>query len=61
MRGNHDFEVILEWLRKELKSLTTDLYVTKDDPLRGWHQGACQILNEVVSLADSAEEIVRRK
>lgn len=60
LEGQHDFEVIKEWLRTTLASLNEHTAYSKDEVQTRWSQGAQQLLLEFLEKADNARSTLRK-
>lgn len=60
LEGNPHFETIRSWLEDSRQSLYADSCRTKDDVLSRWQQGAAQAVDELLSKAQEAPEVVRK-
>lgn len=60
LEGNQSFETILEWLKESRQHLYHDSCITKDEVLTRWQQGAAQAVDEFLTKATEASDVIRR-
>jgi len=60
LEGNLQFETIREWLTESLQDLYRSSTHTKDDVLSRWQQGAAQAVEDLLTKASEAPEVIRR-
>lgn len=60
LRGHPHFETISRWLEESLQDLYRNSCSTKDEVLSRWQQGAAQAVNDLLSRASEAEEVIRK-
>lgn len=60
LEGNIHFETIRSWLEDSRQHLYIDSCRTKDDVLSRWQQGAAQAVDEFLTKASEASEVIRR-
>ena len=58
LQGQHDFEVIRDWLQRTLDDLTEINELTKDEVQVRWNQGAAQQLRELLRIAREARSLL---
>jgi hypothetical protein len=60
LQGNHNFEVVRAWLEQSRQALYVQSCETKDEVLSRWKQGAAQAVNELLTKAVEAPEVMRK-
>jgi arginine repressor len=60
LRGSQDFIVVTDWIRQSLSDLDVQTRHTKDEILVRWHQGAAQVLEDLLDRAESAGDVIRK-
>jgi hypothetical protein len=60
LQGNTNFETILEWMAQSRQTLYADSCRTKDDVLSRWQQGAAQAVDDFLTNAQNAQEVIRK-
>jgi hypothetical protein len=60
LEGNPNFETIRAWLEDSRQHLYSDSCRTKDDVLSRWQQGAAQAVDEFLTKASEASDVIRR-
>mgnify|MGYP003643052826 CR=1 FL=1 len=60
LKGNNQFETILQWMEASLQDLYRDSSNTKDEVLCRWQQGAAQAVSEILEKSKDAEEVIRK-
>ena len=60
LQGDSNFETIRLWLEGSLQDLYRDSCNTKDDVLSRWQQGAAQAVDEFLTKAEEAPEVIRK-
>ena len=60
LEGNPNFETVRAWLEESRQHLYADSCRTKDDVLSRWQQGAAQAVDEFLTKAQDASEVIRR-
>lgn len=60
LEGNIHFETIRAWLEESRQHLYRDSCMTKDDVLSRWQQGAAQAVDEFLTKASEAPDVIRR-
>jgi len=60
LEGNIHFETIREWLKDSRQHLYHDICITKDEVLSRWQQGAAQAVDEFLTKASDASDVIRR-
>ena len=60
LRGNHNFEVVVEFMRSELSDSLDALVKQSDIDMLRITQGKARFLNDLLYKADNAEEIIRK-
>jgi hypothetical protein len=60
LEGNSNFETIREWLKESRQHLYRDSCITKDEVLSRWQQGAAQAVDEFLTKASEASDVIRR-
>jgi hypothetical protein len=60
LKGNNQFETILEWMEASRQDLYRDSVNTKDEVLCRWKQGAAQAVSEFLEKSKDAEEVIRK-
>jgi hypothetical protein len=60
LEGNPNFETIRAWLEDSRQHLYSDSCRTKDEVLSRWQQGAAQAVDEFLSKAAEASDVIRR-
>jgi len=56
LEGNNDFEEICKWLDESLSDLRKQNDLTRDEVQTRWHQGASQVLDELLEKKRSARD-----
>jgi hypothetical protein len=60
LQGHPDFETIRAWLEESRQTLYADASRTKDDVLCRWQQGAAQAVDEFLTKAADAPDVIRK-
>lgn len=60
LEGNLHFETIRDWLISSRQHLWQDSCMTKDEVLTRWQQGAAQAVDEFLTKASEASDVIRR-
>jgi hypothetical protein len=60
LEGDTRFETIRSWLEGSLQDLYKDSVRTKDETLSRWQQGAAQAVEEFLTKAKDAPEVIRK-
>ena len=60
LEGNSQFETVRTWLEDSLLDLYRDSARTKDEVLSRWQQGAAQAVEELLTKAKEAPEVIRK-
>lgn len=60
LKGNNQFETILEWMEASRQDLYRNSVSTKDEVLCRWQQGAAQAVSEFLEKSKDAEEVIRK-
>ena len=60
LEGNSQFETVRSWLEESLQDLYRDSVNTKDEVLSRWQQGAAQAVEDLLTKASEAPEVIRR-
>lgn len=60
LQGNSNFETVRAWLEQSRQALYVESCETKDEVLSRWKQGAAQAVNELLTKAAEAPEVIRR-
>jgi len=60
LKGNNQFEAILQWMEASLQDLYRDSANTKDEVLCRWQQGAAQAVSEILEKSKDAGEVIRK-
>lgn len=60
LQGNPNFETVRAWLEQSRQALYVESCETKDEVLSRWKQGAAQAVNELLTKAAEAPEVIRR-
>lgn len=60
LQGDTRFETIRSWLQASLQDLYKDSVRTKDETLSRWQQGAAQAVDEFLTKANDAQEVIRK-
>ena len=60
LEGNSNFETVRAWLEQSRQALYVESCETKDEVLSRWKQGAAQAVNELLTKAQQAPEVIRR-
>lgn len=60
LEGNIHFETLRTWLEESRQSLYRDSCMTKDEVLSRWQQGAAQAVDEFLTKASEASDVIRR-
>lgn len=60
LEGNGDFQEVIGWLQETLNDVARDGFYAKDEHQARWHQGAGQVLTELLDKARTARETARK-
>lgn len=60
LQGNPNFETVRAWLEQSRQDLYVESCETKDEVLSRWKQGAAQAVNELLTKAAEAPEVMRK-
>lgn len=60
LQGNPSFETVRAWLEQSRQDLYVESCETKDEVLSRWKQGAAQAVNELLTKAAEAPEVIRK-
>jgi lipase chaperone LimK len=60
LRGDPDWQVVMEWLQDSMKTLMHDMCETQDNAILRQQQGAAQVLTFVLDLNEGAGDIAHR-
>lgn len=60
LEGDTRFETVKDWLRASLQDLYKNSARTKDETLSRWMQGAAQAVDELLTKADEAPNVIRK-
>jgi hypothetical protein len=60
LEGNSNFETVRAWLEQSRQDLYVESTETRDEVLTRWKQGAAQAVNEFLTKAQQAPEVIRR-
>lgn len=60
LQGNPQFETVRAWLEQSRQALYVESCETKDEVLSRWKQGAAQAVNDLLTKAQQAPEVIRK-
>lgn len=60
LHGDTDWQVVMDWLRRNAKTLVTTMISAHDDVVVRQHQGAAQTLTELLELDETSVEVSHR-
>lgn len=60
LEGNPNFETVRAWLVQSRQDLYVESCETKDEVLSRWKQGAAQAVNEFLTKAQQAPDVIRK-
>lgn len=60
LEGNPNFETVRAWLVQSRQDLYANSCITKDEVLSRWMQGAAQAVDEFLTKAQQAPEVIRK-
>lgn len=60
LRGDPDWQVVMEWLQENAKTLMRDMCMTPDNAILRQQQGAAQVLTFILDLNETSGDIAHR-
>ena len=60
LEGNTNFQTILTWLEQSRQDLYATSSITKDEVSCRWQQGAAQAVDDFLTRAANAQEVIRK-
>lgn len=60
LEHDSDFQEIVNWLKDSREQISTDGFYVKDEHQARWHQGAGQVITELLEKIHTARDSVRK-